>query len=56
MVAVWVAVVAYGPASLQLGLELVVEALLLGDDFHEDLVHSLESLLVGVVDFVHSLF
>jgi len=44
------------PASLQLGLELVVEALLLGDNFREDPGHSRESLLVGVVDFVQSLF
>ena len=46
----------HGPASLRLGLELVVEALLLGDDIVEDLGHSLESLLVSVVDFIHSLF
>jgi len=47
---------AHGPASLRLGLELVVQALLLGDDIGEDPGHSLESLLVGIVDFVHSLF
>jgi len=47
---------AHSLASLQLGLELVIEALLLGDDIGEDPGHSLESLLVGIVDFVHSLF
>jgi len=51
-----VAVDTHGLASLQLGLELVVEVLLLGDDFRKDLGHSLESLLAGIVDFVHSLF
>jgi len=51
-----VAVDTHGLASLQLGLEFVVEALLLGDNFCNDLGHSVESLLAGVVDFVHSLF
>ena len=56
MAADGVAVDAHGLASLRLVLELVVEVLLLSDNFREDLDHSLESLLVSVVDFIHSLF
>ena len=49
------AVVADGPASLLLGLQLFVHSLLFGDDSSQCVGDLLELLLVRVVELVHLL-